>query len=279
MSKFVPEKNYTHSIDSIRFPPRRLNAYERKILNVTSFRSRYRYIRNDCTFSHYHDTNFYSTLNTSFQKLLKSKKFNNIKLSNSKADWNMDLIVCSKKRYDRYYIHDKKEYSLVNTQKNLMLLQSISGVENKKEDILLLKIGIPFHSLCAIIFKKEKRIEIFDVSGDEFSTVSSRHRYPQRVLDFTIWESYTYQCYLKLLNGYFKKQYPNFYISRICNTNLQKHPDDQFCHVWCYYYFYKRVIEGLEGWEIMNYLKRQLNTQTRLHEITNFTNYLLYLKK
>jgi len=141
MAKFVSEKNYTHSIDSIRFPPRRLNAYERKILNVTSFRSRYRYryIRNDCTFSHYHDTNFYSKLNNSFQKLLKSQKLNNVKLSNSKADWNMDLIVCSKKRYDRFYIYDKKEYNLVNTQKNLMLLQSTSGVENIKGNILIME--------------------------------------------------------------------------------------------------------------------------------------------
>ena len=277
MFKYNPNVEYSHKNNGIRFQPRRVKAYNRKILNIRSFRSQYIGETNDCSFSSYNNLNYYSRLNQSFQTILQKYKRKDIKLSNSKADWNMDLILCSRRRYNRFYSFCDKEYDILNSKKNLMLLKSTSGV-NENGDIILFKIGLPYHSFCAILFKTEKRIEIFDVSGDEFATVSSRHRYPQRIVDFTIYGSYSHKCYMDLLTSYFSKKYPDCYISRVCNTNLQKHPDDHFCHSWCYYYFYKRLIEGLESWEIMNYLKRRLHSYTRLQEIKNFNNFLLYFK-
>ena len=130
-----------------------------------------------------------------------------------------------------------------------------------------------------LFIKKKKRVEFFDSSGDEFSTVSSRHRYPQRILDFTIWDSHTYQCYMNLLLTHFNKEFPGFYISRVCNTNLQKIKEDHFCHTWMYYYFYKRLIENKEPWKLMNYLKRTISSKERLEEIKNFHHFLLYFKE
>lgn len=278
MFKYNPNFEYSHKKNGIRFQPRRLKAYNRKILNIHSFRSKYIWEENDCSFSSYNNLNYYSRLNQSFQKVLQKYKRKDIKLSNSKADWNMDLIICSRRRYNRFYSFDKKEYDILKLNKNLLLLKSTSGVK-EDGDIILFKIGIPYHSFCAILFKREKRIEIFDVSGDEFATISSRHRYPQRILDFNVYGSYTHKCYMDLLTSYFTKKYPHFYISRVCNTNLQKHPDDRFCHLWGYYYFYKRLIEGMEPWKIMNYLKRKVSSNSRFAEIKNFNNFLLYFKE
>ena len=69
------------------FNPRRLKAYNRKILNIHSFRSKYIWeAKLIVHFSSYNNLNYYSRLNQSFQKLTyKNHKRKDIKLSNSKA--------------------------------------------------------------------------------------------------------------------------------------------------------------------------------------------------
>ena len=279
MSIFHKQKNYAFPTKNNRFQPMRLRYARRKQLTISPEKLKYSSIELDSSFSHKKDKKIYKRLNDSLKILLSEYSLESVQLSDSKADWNMDLILCNKYRYNSFYSRDKDLYSKVSVVKSTILLKSTTGFKNDIGEYILFKIGIPYHSLCGIICKREKRIELFDSSGDEFSTVSSRHRYPQRIVDFMVYGSYTYKKYIDILSTYLTKHFPGFYIERVCNTNLQKEKDDYFCHTWMYYYFYKRMIEQYEPWEIMNYLKRKITSKERVNEIRNFQNFLLYLKE
>ena len=41
-------------------------------------------------------------------------------------------------------------------KKNILLLKSKTGYKKEMGAYILIKIGIPLHSLCAIVYKKEK---------------------------------------------------------------------------------------------------------------------------
>ena len=123
MSIFDKQALYVYNQNKFRFLPFRSNYCIRKKLDLIPSQCKYPWVIPVCSFSNKQDVRRYTILNKSFIQLLNQYKRKDIQLSHSKADWNMDLILCTKKRYKRFYEYDKLLYTIKEIKKEYFIIK------------------------------------------------------------------------------------------------------------------------------------------------------------
>ena len=127
----------------------------------------------------------------------------------------MDLIICSRRRYNRFYSFDKKELSIsLNLNKNLIAFKIHIRISKLKKMEISSSLKSGFHIIHSVRFFLKGRSVLRFLMYQEMNLLLYRHviAIPQRILDFRMYMgSYTLSSVIWIyLTSYFSKKYPIF---------------------------------------------------------------------
>lgn len=192
---------------------------------------------------------------------------------------------------DDVYYNDENDENNMNILEYLHnetnRIKNIFYINNNNKSYILLKIGIPGHSICAIVNNKQKQIEIFNSGGSKYADINSKYGYFTRSYKKKRYKRYYYvngkrertgdNYYNDIFDEMFEKIFKNYHIIHVCDVNLQICKQDIHCHLWVYYYFYTRIFESKDIWKTIHHLKYTVSNTKRIFFIEKFEQFLLSL--